>query len=113
MKGVSFVGPSLDVLRAFPKSARHDIGYQIDRVQRGLEPNDWKAMPSVGPGVREIRVHDEGKAYRCVYVANIEEAVYVLHVFVKKSRRTSKRDVETARMRLRFLRSEFRKRRQL
>ena len=108
MKDVSFVGPSLDVLRAFPRSARQDIGHQIDRVQRGLQPNDWKAVSSVGPGVREIGVRDEGKAYRCLYVANLHEAVYVLHVFVKKSRRTAKRDVETAKARLRVLLGEFR-----
>lgn len=109
MREANFVGSSLHDLRAFPKAARHDMGRQIDRVQRGLEPNDWKAMPQVGPGVREIRVRDDGNAYRRIYVTNIGDAVYVLHVFAKKSRRTARSDVETARSRLRALRSQLRK----
>ena len=56
MKEVRFVGRALDELREFPTNARHDTGFELDRVQRGLDPNDWKPLPTVGPGVREIRV---------------------------------------------------------
>ena len=77
-------------------------GFQLWRVQRGLEPNDWKPLASVGLGVREIRVRT-GLAYRVVYVAKFAEAVYVLHAFEKRSQRTSKRDLELARQRLRAL----------
>ena len=79
MKPVEFLGNSLDSLRGFPKQARRQAGFQLDRVQRGLEPFDWKPMPSVGSGVREIRVRDEAGAYRVLYVAKFEDAVYVLH----------------------------------
>lgn len=67
-------------------------------------------MPSVGPGVREIRVRDDGNAYRSMYVTNIDDAMYVLHVFVKKSRRTTRSDVEIAKVRLNALRSRLRRR---
>ena len=97
MRDVKFVGSSLDDLRALPKPARQDMGYQIEGVQRGLDPHDWKPMPSVGRGVREIRVRGVDNSYRGIYVANIDDAVYVLHVFAKKSRRTPASDIRLAR----------------
>lgn len=59
-------------------------------------------MPSVGLGVREVRVHT-GLAHRVVYLAKFDEAVYVLHAFQKRSQQTPKRDLELARQRLRQL----------
>ena len=100
MKDAIFLGASLDDLRAFPKRVQKKLGYQIYRVEAGLDPDDWKPMPSIGPGVREIRVRDEGNAYRTMYVTNIEQTVYVLHVFQKKTRRTAKKDIELAKSRL-------------
>src|SRR5215468_1983210 len=99
MKPVCFLGDSLECLRAFPEDARHDAGYQLDKVQRGEQPDDFKSMPAVGKGVEEIRVTDESGAYRVIYVARRPEAVYVLHAFQKKTEATSKRDIETARRR--------------
>ncbi len=55
-KPVEFLGSSLDDLRAFPLIARREAGHQIDQVQRGREPDDWKPMSTVGQGVREIRI---------------------------------------------------------
>ena len=107
MRDVRFVGSSLDDLRALPKPARHDLGRQIDRVQRGLSPRDWRPMPSVGRGVREIRVRSDGGAYRALYVTSGGPAVYVVHVFAKQSRRTSRRDVQLARTRLKSLRQRL------
>jgi phage-related protein len=104
MKPVEFLGDSLDRLRAFPEHARHDAGFQLERVQRGLDPDDWKPMKSIGPGVREIRVRDAAGAFRVIYVAAWADAVYVLHAFQKKTRRTSTRDVTIAEMRFRTLR---------
>jgi phage-related protein len=71
-------------------------------VQEGLEPNDWKPVPDVGPGVQEIRIHIDGE-HRVFYVARFAEAVYVLHGFEKKRQRTPKRDLELARSRYRDL----------
>lgn len=59
-------------------------------------------MPGVGPGVREIRIHT-ALEHRILYVAKFAEAVYVLHAFGKRSRRTAKDDVELARQRYRAL----------
>jgi phage-related protein len=57
-----------------------------------LEPDDWKPFDDVGPGTREIRIRDASGAYRVMYVAKFEEAVYVLHCFQKKTQATSRRD---------------------
>ena len=93
MKDVEFRGSSLEDLRAFPDGARREVGYQLDRVQRGVDPEDWKTMVGVGAGVREIRVRDEGGAFRVVYVAKFKEAIFVLHCFQKKSQKTSREDI--------------------
>jgi phage-related protein len=103
MKPVSFLGDSLDELRSFPDDARRDAGFQIGRLQRGLDPNDWKPMKTVGPGVREIRVREASGAYRVIYIATLEDAVYVLHAFRKKTQATSKRDLDLATTRFKEL----------
>lgn len=77
-------------------------GFQIWRVQRGLEPNDWKPMPSVGLGVQEIRIRT-GAEHRVLYVARFAEAIYVLHAFEKRTRRTPKDSLDLAGQRLRAL----------
>jgi phage-related protein len=100
---VSFLGDSLDALRAFPASARRAAGFQIDRVQRGLDPDDWKPMQTVGVGVREIPLRDAAGAFRVMYIATLADAVYVLHAFQKKTAATSKRDLELARTRFKEL----------
>ena len=96
MKPVTFLGDSLKRLREFPEDARQDTGYQLDRVQRGMQPADFKPMPSVGKGVEEIRVRDETGAFRVVYTARLSDAVYVLHAFQKKTQITAKRDIDLA-----------------
>lgn len=100
MKPVVFLGDSLERLREFPQRPRRNCGYQLDRVQRGLDPDDWKPMTSVGSGVREIRVRDAAGAYRVMYVAYWKDAVYVLHAFQKKSQRTLARDLAVVKSRL-------------
>jgi phage-related protein len=99
MRPVRFLGDSLKCLRDFPEDARHDAGYQLDKVQRGEQPDDFKPMPAVGKGVEEIRVTDDRDTYRVIYLARRAEAVYVLHAFQKKTQATSKRDIETAKRR--------------
>lgn len=101
-KPVVWLGDSRETIKGFPNEARQIAGFQIWRVQRGLEPNDWKPMPSIGPGVQEIRIHTETE-YRVLYVANFAEAVYVLHGFAKRTQRTPKDDLDLAKHRLRLL----------
>jgi phage-related protein len=96
MKPVSFLGGSLAVVRGFPDGPRRETGFQIDRLQRGLDPDHWKPVKTVGSGVREIRVADRTGAFRVIYIAALAEAVYVLHAFQKKTQTTSKRDLDLA-----------------
>jgi phage-related protein len=100
MKSIVFIGDSLKRLREFPEDARHDAGYQLDKVQRGQTPDDCKPMPAIGKGVEEIRIWDDSGTYRVIYTARLRDAVYVLHAFQKKTQATSKRDVDVARQRL-------------
>jgi len=98
MKSLKFVGSSLDDLRDFPEEARRVAGFELRTIQNGFEPRDWKPIVSVGPGVKEIRIHVLGE-WRIIYVANIRDAIYVLHAFQKKTQKTSQRDIESARKR--------------
>ncbi|SAL20166.1 bacteriophage protein [Caballeronia choica] len=96
MKPIRFLGDALKCLRDFPEDARHDAGFQLDKVQRGQQPDDFKPMPSIGRGVEELRIWDESGTYRVVYTARLADAVYVLHAFQKKTQATSKRDIDLA-----------------
>jgi len=106
-KPVEFRGSALDDLRAFPAAARREAGYQLDQIQRGREPDDWKPMNAVGRGVREIRIRDVAGAFRVLYVAKFDDAVYVLHCFQKKTQKTSKADLNLAAQRYRDLLKEL------
>ncbi|WP_091904557.1 type II toxin-antitoxin system RelE/ParE family toxin [Chitinasiproducens palmae] len=103
VKTVVFRGGALDDLRRFPEGARREAGYQLDKVQSGHEPSDWKPMHTVGQGVREIRIRDVGGAFRIIYVAKFADAVYVLHCFQKKTQATGKADLDMAANRYRDL----------
>jgi phage-related protein len=96
----------LEDLRAFPLTARREAGHQLDQVQNGWEPDDWKPMNTVGRGAKEIRIRDEAGAFRVLYLAKFADAVYVLHCFQKKTEKTSKADVEIAAKRYRELLKE-------
>jgi phage-related protein len=106
-KPVEFRGSALDDLRAFPKAARREAGYQLDQVQHGREPDDWKPMNTVGRGVQEIRIRDAAGAFRVLYVAKFDDAIYVLHCFQKKTQKTSKADMNLATLRYRDLLKEL------
>jgi phage-related protein len=107
MKSVEFRGSSLDDLRSFPTSVMREAGYQIDRLQNGLLPDDFKPMTSVGSAVAEIRIWDEAGTFRVIYVAKFENAVYVLHCFNKKSQKTTKKDIDLAAKRYKDLIKEI------
>ena len=100
MKSLEFVGSSRDDLRSFPAEARRAAGFELGFIQRGLDPSDWRPMGDVGAGVREIRIHILGE-WRVFYVAQFTKAVYVLHAFQKKTRKTRREDIELARKRYR------------
>ncbi len=100
MKAVIWMGSSREDLIAFPADARREAGYQLDKVQRGTEPQSWKPMPGIGPGVCEIRIAESSGAFRVIYLATQREGIYVLHCFQKKSQRTARRYLALARARL-------------
>ena len=100
MKPLRFVGSSLDDLKNFPAEARRDAGFELDAVQRGLMPSDFKPMLNVGPGAYEIRIHTQGE-WRVIYVAKIKEAVFVLHAFHKTTAKTARTDIGLAATRYR------------
>jgi phage-related protein len=99
-KDVVWMGDSLDVLQAFPKAVRADLGSDLRRLQIGEMPLDSKPMKTVGPGVRELRARDRNNQFRTMYVARKGTEIVVLHCFVKKSRTTPKNDINTAKERL-------------
>jgi phage-related protein len=100
-KQIRWVGSAYDDLLAFPRDVRKEAGFQLGKVQAGLEPADWKPFDEVGAGTREIRIRESDGVYRVMYVAKFDEAIYVLHCFQKKTRVTSKQDKATAAARYR------------
>lgn len=105
MKLARFIGTAREDLAGFPKAARVRAGHELFMVQVGRDPADWKPLPSVGLGACEIRTRDETGAYRVIYVAKFVSAVYVLHAFQKKSRKTELAEIRLARTRYRDARA--------
>lgn len=98
-KPIEFLGNSRLILARFPDEARRTAGFQLDRVQRALEPHDWKPLHAIGSGVLELRIRDSRDAFRVVYIAKCADAIYVLHAFQKKGRKTSRLDLALIRAR--------------
>jgi phage-related protein len=107
LKQVVFLGDSLAALRLFPQSAKKRAGRQLELVQRGEEPADWKPMRSVGAGVREIRLRDDSGIYRVIYVTKVADRVFVLHCFQKKTQKTAGSDIDLAKSRYKELVKEY------
>ena len=99
MKPLKWLGTSYADLKDFDVDARREAGYQLDKVQQGFEPSDWKPMSAVALGVKEIRIHTETES-RVLYIAKFADAVYVLHAFAKKTQKTDQRDIDIAKRRL-------------
>ena len=97
-KPIIWMGSSKQDLRRFPKNTQRKAGFELRAVQQGDEPSDSKSMPTIGKGVKEIRIRTKD-AYRVFYVAKFQEAVYVLHTFQKKTQKTSKRDIQLGQQR--------------
>jgi phage-related protein len=97
-KPIIWISSSKEALRRFPKNAQRKAGFELRAVQQGDEPSDTRSMPTIGKGVKEIRIRTQN-AHRVFYVAKFQEAVYVLHAFEKKTQKTSKRDIQLGRQR--------------
>jgi phage-related protein len=97
------MGRSRADLRAFPADARRQAGYQLEQVQRGNDPENWKPIKSIGLGVRELRIRESAGAYRVIYLASRPEGIFVLHCFQKKSQKTSRKDLRLAGLRFKAI----------
>jgi phage-related protein len=100
MLPLRFVGGAERDFLALPREAIREAGHQLWLVQEGEDPDDWKPMPSIGSGVREIRIWCADGTFRVIYVVKSERGIFILHVFAKKSQATLKRDVAPAKQRL-------------
>ena len=98
-KNIVWMGSTKEDLRGFPDSVRRDLGYQIDAVQRGEDPVNWRPVAEIGPGTREIRVSGDGGWYRVLYVVKWGETVHILHVFQKKTNATTTKEKNVAKAR--------------
>ena len=98
-KPLNWIGSSLKDLTAFPDDTKRVAGYQLYRIQQGLNPENWKPFKSVGAGVKEIRISEDKGVFRVMYVAKFEDTVYILHSFQKKTRKTAKKDIDIAKAR--------------
>jgi phage-related protein len=103
-KPVRWMETSLRDLRSFPAAARIDIGHALFAAQEGQ--TDPAAKPLKGFGgasVLEIVASRHGNAWRAVYIVKFQDAIYVLHVFQKKSTKgiaTPTREIELIKRRL-------------
>jgi phage-related protein len=107
---ISWEGDSLDVLKTWPRDVQHDIGLSLRNLQDGERPTlDARPMQSIGQGVFELKAADEAAWYRVIYLARIEDTIYVLDSFTKKTRKTEKTDLNRARARLTKVRQRLQK----
>ena len=105
MKEIVFLGDSKNELASWDGNTRHRAGYQLFKVQCGMDPSDYKPMSSIGTGVREIRIKSGGQ-WRVIYTAKFNEVVYVLEAFQKKTGKTPQRVIDNARARLKTIEGE-------
>jgi phage-related protein len=103
MKELEFLRDSLEKLSEFPRDARQAAGYQLRRVQDGLQTEDFKPMTDIGAGVEEIRVWGSAGTYRVLYTARFADKVYVLHAFQKKTQQTLTPEKDVAKKRFKQL----------
>lgn len=102
-KEVKWVGRSLDDLRAFPRGARENLGYQLYEVENGGTPVGSKSMSDVGRGCRELCVASDNSWFRVFYVASVDEYVWVLHCFQKQTNTTAQSDIAIGKKRYRAI----------
>ncbi|HEX2775641.1 MAG TPA: type II toxin-antitoxin system RelE/ParE family toxin [Candidatus Acidoferrales bacterium] len=104
---VVWEGDAREVLQAFPGEVRQNFGFELWQLQQGERPSDYRPLPSIGSGVFELRDQDARAWYRVVYLSRINDVIYVLHCFEKKSREMPRRDFEKAKQRLKAVRARL------
>jgi phage-related protein len=104
---VFWEGDSREVLQTFPEHVRQNLGFQLWRLQQGERPSDYRPLSSIGTGVFELRDQDERAWYRVVFLSRINDVIYVLHSFEKKSREIPRKDFEKAKQRLKAVKARL------
>lgn len=104
---IAWEGGSRQALQEFPDGVRQNLGFQLWLLQQGERPTDYRPLPSVGAGIFELRDQDERAWYRVVYLSRINDVIYVLHCFEKKSREMPRKDFEKARQRLKTVKTRL------
>ena len=104
---IAWEGDSKEVISSFPDEAKQNLGFQLRLLQQGLQPTDYRAMRTVGPGVFELRDQDDRAWYRVIYLSRIRNVVHVLHCFEKRSRETPAKEINTARQRLKAVQARM------
>jgi phage-related protein len=104
---IAWEGDSKEVLQSFPEDARQNFGFELWQLQQGERPSDYRPLPSIGTGVFELRDQDKRAWYRVVYLSRINDVIYVLHCFEKKSREMPRKDFEKAKQRLKAVRTRL------
>lgn len=104
---IAWEGDSKEVLQSFPEDARQNFGFELWQLQQGERPSDYRPLPSIGTGVFELRDQDDRAWYRVVYLSRINDVIYVLHCFEKKSREMPRKDFEKAKQRLKAVRTRL------
>ncbi|MFM0741309.1 type II toxin-antitoxin system RelE/ParE family toxin [Paraburkholderia xenovorans] len=102
-KEIRWMGSSYRDLLEFPEEPRRLAGFQLSKIQAGLDPDDWKPFDSIGAGTREIRIKETDGIYRVMYVTKFVEALYVLHCFRKKTQKLGPHDRKIAETRYRAI----------
>lgn len=105
-KQVDWVGASLDDLKKFPETVQQTFGYELHQIQHGVTPDGAKPLRGKDlNGVYELKGNDSGNTYRTVYIAKLQDKIYVLHCFQKKSKSgiaTPKQDMDLIKARLKI-----------
>jgi phage-related protein len=107
LASISWEGDSREVLKSFPEAVTENFGFELWQLQQGERPRNYRPLPSIGPGVFELRDQDERTWYRVVYLSRIADVIYVLHCFEKKSREMPKKDFAKAKQRLKAVKSRL------
>jgi phage-related protein len=100
-KEIRWMGSSYRDLLDFPEEPRRQAGFQLGKIQAGLDPDDWKPFDAIGAGTREILIKEADGIYRVMYVTKFVEALYVLHSFQKKTQKLGPHDRNIAETRYR------------
>jgi len=102
MKAALFHPKAIEILRGFPEEVRREIGKVIYDLQKcaKLSLPLSRPMPSVGPGVEELRIKDRRGGFRVFYLARKANAVLIFHAFQKKTQKTPQKEIKIGQKRL-------------